>query len=436
MKIKSLEIENYRRIPKKLLKFSDSFNLIIGDNGSGKTAILDCLSMMAQRLIGEIASKRVTLLKQEDIRVVRYESQTGYFFEKQYPCSVKVEGTHDNFDFSMGEILSYEGRETSFKGKARFKEIAQLVSQGELATKLPIVAYYRTNRLWFSGPKTKTEIVQKIKVKEGRSRLKGYELSSAAALNSRSWVDWFIRGEFSSYNTRQESFNIEALNAFRETIKSTIDECSDIYYDFDYGDLIVVIDKTAIPYTMLSDGQRGIISLFADISFRSIMLNPDVNIHSIRETEGVVFVDEIDLHLHPNWQREIIKKLKISFPKVQFFSTTHSPFIIQSVLPEEVIQMSYTPHYQEFINGSIEDIAENVMRVETPQISERRKEMYQAAEKYYLLLEEGKDKKGVEAQMLKEKLDELISPFSDDIAFTAFLNMERLAKIKNDEGER
>lgn len=56
------------------------------------------------------------------------------------------------------------------------------------------------------------------------------------------------------------------------------------------------------PVRMLSDGEKGIISLVADIAYRMALLNPDL-LDRVLETPGVVLIDEIDLHLHPSWQK-------------------------------------------------------------------------------------------------------------------------------------
>ncbi len=102
-------------------------------------------------------------------------------------------------------------------------------------------------------------------------------------------------------------------------------------------------------FSNLSDGQRIMLTLVGDLARRAATLNPHLGIAAARETPGVVLIDELDLHLHPKWQRRIVKDLKLTFPSLQFIATTHSPQLIGEVLPEEIRRLdnhnaSIPPH--------------------------------------------------------------------------------------------
>jgi predicted ATP-binding protein involved in virulence len=144
------------------------------------------------------------------------------------------------------------------------------------------------------------------------------------------------------------------------------------------------------------------------------------------EAEAVVLIDEIDLHLHPRWQREIRQKLRETFPKVQFIATTHSPFVIQSLRPGELINLG-PEESEEYSDKSIEDISEKVMGVEMPQKSERYLDMMKAAEEYFTILQSPAGTPA-EIEAAERRLNELSVPFSDDPAFQALLKLERIAK--------
>jgi predicted ATP-binding protein involved in virulence len=138
---------------------------------------------------------------------------------------------------------------------------------------------------------------------------------------------------------------------------------------------------------------------------------------------GVVLIDELELHLHPKWQREVRSKLRNTFPNIQFIATTHSPFVIQSLEPGELINLD-PEEFADYADQSIEDIAENVMGVEMPQKSERYREMMAAAEEYFRLIRDPQADPGT-AQDRELRLQELSVPFSDDPAFQALLKLER-----------
>ena len=85
----------------------------------------------------------------------------------------------------------------------------------------------------------------------------------------------------------------------------------------------------------MSDGERGTLALVLDLIRRLVQANPEMS-DPVAEAEAVVLIDEIDLHLHPKWQRQIVRKLTMTFPRCQFIATTHSPQVLASVDPDQV----------------------------------------------------------------------------------------------------
>lgn len=76
----------------------------------------------------------------------------------------------------------------------------------------------------------------------------------------------------------------------------------------------------------LSQGEKSLLALVGDIARRLAMMNPDLK--DPLKGEGIILIDEIDLHLHPPWQRTIVRHLRETFPNCQFILTTHSPLVI------------------------------------------------------------------------------------------------------------
>jgi predicted ATP-binding protein involved in virulence len=132
----------------------------------------------------------------------------------------------------------------------------------------------------------------------------------------------------------------------------------------------------------MSDGQRMMIGLVADIVKRACQLNGAfLGAKTLEETPGLVLIDEIDLHLHPKWQRQIVTALKKIFPQIQFFATTHSPQVIGECKPEEIVLL--TPQGQKkYVPGShgmdSNWILECVMGADgrTPEIAKRIKSLF------------------------------------------------------------
>ena len=187
--------------------------------------------------------------------------------------------------------------------------------------------------------------------------------------------------------------------------------------------LSLLVDKggVALDLSQLSDGERSFLAMICDLGRRLALANPQLDdpLHG----SGVVLIDELELHLHPKWQREVTEKLRNTFPNIQFIATTHSPFVIQALKPGELINLD-PDEFREYADKSIEDIAENVMGVELPQKSERYRKMMHAAETYFRLLR-ASGGNAAELAAAEQRLNELSAPFSDDPAFQALLKLER-----------
>ncbi len=192
-----------------------------------------------------------------------------------------------------------------------------------------------------------------------------------------------------------------------------------------HGTPDAIVDRlpTTLPVAQLSDGERGTLAMVLDLTRRLAQANPHLP-DPAAETEAVVLIDEIDLHLHPGWQREVIHNLTAAFPKCQFIGTTHSPFVIQSLQAGKLINLG-PDEFGEYADRSIEDIAEHVMGVYLPQKSQRYLEMMEAAEAYYSLVRDGAAPEALQAA--EARLNELSMPFSSDPAFQALLKLERAA---------
>jgi len=138
------------------------------------------------------------------------------------------------------------------------------------------------------------------------------------------------------------------------------------------------------PFRSLSDGQRAFLGLAADIARRAFLLNFErLGADTLIQTTGIVLIDEIDLHLHPKWQRQIIGALKRIFPKIQFFATTHSPQVIGQAKPEEIVLLTKDGKQKRPIGSYGMDsnwVLECVMEAEgrDPEIAKRIKVVFNA----------------------------------------------------------
>ena len=216
----------------------------------------------------------------------------------------------------------------------------------------------------------------------------------------------------------------------RKAITDCIEEFEDIWFDGREDSIMIKLNNgECLPVNLFSDGYRNMLTMIADIAYRMVILNPNLGLDVVRKTPGIVLIDEIDLHCHPTWQQDVVGNLRRTFPGVQFIATTHSPFIVQSLRsPEELIDLDGKQIAVESVDMSIEDIAEEIMNVHMPQKSKRYLKRMKVAEQYYDLLEQGKrSDDDEEVRRIKNQLDELSIPFSDNPVLQAFLKIQRTA---------
>lgn len=422
MKIRQLEVSNFRGFESRTFELSEQFTVIIGDNATGKTAILDALAVGVGSLFLGFDEERSRSIREDDVRRVRYELGQTITLEPQYPVSVCCQGIVAGHDITWLRSLNQGGGRTTRQQATQIDNISQTlqkkVRQGEDVL-LPLIVYYGTGRLWLQK---KEKYVKPVKP---GSRTLGYVDCLDAASNQKLLLRWLKTKEIEALQ-RGESMRV--LDAVKAAIAKCMEDWQSVTYDIGKDELLATsVDGRTLPFRMLSDGVRNMLAMVADIAYRTALLNPQLEQQAVSETPGIVLIDEIDLHLHPKWQRRVVEDLRQTFPAIQFIATTHSPFIIQSLRDGELINLDNPLEAEEYENKSIEDITEYVMGVEEPQRSDRYQKMMEAAEEYYRVLQDAKGASPERIQELKIKLDRLVEPFSDNVAYHAFLKMEREA---------
>jgi predicted ATP-binding protein involved in virulence len=422
--IEKLRMKNFRGFKDREIVFSDRFNLLLGDNGSGKTAVLDALGLVCSSIVSGLdAGNDAFHIRDEDVYQVSNFYDGEIRMEPNYAVSIEAQAS------VMGKPVRWSKTRLNQKGQTLSdaseltgitSKFQQPVRQGQHVT-LPVMAYYGTGRLWLQTKEYEVDPLPPV------SRLYGYKDCLAPRSNERELIRWFKEQELAK---NQGKKGLKLYEAVKKAISACIDGCKAIWFDFREDSIMVQLnDGQCLPANLFSDGYRNIIAIAADIAYRMSILNPHLGLDAARKTPGIVLIDEIDLHLHPKWQRRVVDDLKRTFPNVQFVATSHSPFIVQSLKnPAELIDLGGKRMVFENMDQSIEDIAEEIMDVDMPQKSKRYIDMMKVAEKYYKLLEEGKRiEDDDELKKIKRRLDELLIPYSEDPAFQAFLEMERKA---------
>lgn len=446
MNIDQIEINNFKLFDHKVFSFDSKFNLIIGSNGTGKSSLLKSIAVALGGWAHAYmpSSGNIRPIANTEIREIQIDKR----FDKSRSVSIKaighatiidryLEEKEGKIDWTRSRNLDDEFTATEgsiFYGNHPQRYKLSFVTLGEDTLKyiehgkkftLPLIAFYECDRIWLS----ENQIDQEQSAQIRYSRFDAYKDCFHTGTNHKDISNWVLKHELVSLQKQQPSSVLESM---RQAAKAAIENCTGLRFDFDESRLFVEFEnKEDIAFEHLSDGQRTLIGLFCDLARRAAILNPHLEGDAHKYTSGIVLIDELDLHLHPKWQRCIIQNLQSFFPKIQFICSTHSPFLIQSLNDGRLIDLN-NESTKFSKNLSIEDIAEDIQNVELPQRSKRFWQMKEAASEYFEYLDSvdsASELDPVKKNQLKIKLDELSAPFSDDPAYIAFLEGKRISLL-------
>lgn len=346
MRIDKLTVTGFRCFERAEFAFQPQFNLIVGENGSGKTSLLEALSVAAGAWLLGIRGYDSRNIGEDDVRMVPIQSGQEVTFEEAELTAVKAqEGKPDTRHLLNGKRYDpiwtrsrrgKAGRTTRVYAKymtAHSEMTAAQVRKGQDVL-LPLISYYGTGRLWNFPRELRPELKSPAR-KNGQSRFEGYRNSVDGRCTPVEFAKWLQRQAWIEFQEKQET---EVSIAVRKAVISCLDGGRRIWFSAKHGQVLVDIEGHGIlPFENLSDGQRNIVAMIGDIAIKMATLNPHLGGAALTETPGIVLIDELDLHLHPRWQRRVVGDLKRTFPKIQFFCTTHSPQIIGEVPRQEIM---------------------------------------------------------------------------------------------------
>ncbi|UPY35033.1 AAA family ATPase [Sediminicoccus sp. KRV36] len=331
MKITRLSVAGLRAFDQAQLEFDPTLTLLVGVNGVGKTTILEALRVGLSRILPQFTASRSRpdTFARDDVRIgdpaltvdlnfVVNGSTHQWLLHKQRDQHVPGEegvvrkqtvGTPDR------EIL-----------KPDFGKHAERLKSARVQ---PIAVYFATRRSMISDEQ----------VKFGRSR-GGQATAFADALASRPLrlaylAEWMLAQERLSAELRRAD---DHLNAFRAAAQRFLPDCEDLRAEKADEHHRLLVTKRGVPLDVrqLSDGERSMLALVLDLAQRLSQANPGLR-DPVQEGAAVVLIDELDMHMHPLWQRQVLPLLTSTFPNCQFIATTHSPQIIGEAQPERLI---------------------------------------------------------------------------------------------------
>lgn len=405
MLLNSIVLHNFRCFSDLTVNFNNRLTVIVGNNGSGKSTVLEAATIAAGTLTSAMDGLTNYGIKKNDAHYKCFDLGSNVDVQPQFPVEITAHGEVD------GKSITWSRNLNSAKGRGGLASAKELTSiadhyqermrNGDKELILPIISYYGTGRLWAQHREKKDDTFEK------NNRSNGYIDSLDGAANDKLMMKWFQKMTIQQYQRNQDIPEFVAVRMAMEQVFAAITGFLDVktQFNLDTNEIDILYynnqnEHIRIPVSQLSDGYKCTISLIADIAYRMAILNPQLLDKVLVETGGIVLIDEIDLHLHPRWQKRILKDLVDIFPKVQFIVTTHAPEVINSVKRDSIVILknnSALSAADETYGKDANTILREVMGIYT-----RPEEIRLLFEQFYDLLDQSKWSK---AEEILEKLE-------------------------------
>lgn len=371
MKLKEIRLKNFRCYEDLTVPLHEQLTVLVAPNGQGKTAILDAIGISLWTYVrgfdlGENPSLDIYV---DDIRLILDKRQDQSTMTRQLPTEI-IATNINNFQWmrfredEKNYGKTYEDKNAE-KLNNESKEIQQSIRKTDKQIKtLPIFLHYGVNRglgrgETFSSPTLKLDFIDYSNIDENRNiRTFAYHECLFSKSDYRNFKRWFhsvsmdyINNIIKALGTTINKYDIDNFETYQKKLNTPISSISipvnEILKSSGWGNpsLIDFFDiglehkhHGRLKISQLSDGIRNIFGMISDIAYRCYLLNSHLDKESAKETEGIVLIDEVDMHLHPAWQQTILQDLQTAFPKLQFIVTTHSPQVLTTV-PAECIRI-------------------------------------------------------------------------------------------------
>ena len=351
MRIDLLHIENFKKFEKQEINLHPHFTLLAGDNGAGKTTVLDALAVALGVWLVEVPDTMLInsrrKIEEKEIRLDPAQEGDRIQFRQRRPVVITATGQiGDRRSVTWTRQIRPTGKWTTNANAGHALEIVADIYRRDAAGErvlCPVLAYYGAGRAWLASNE---RLPKEAKPNGPARRWAAFYDCFSERIRFAELQKWF-HGETTAAGSRGGRMR-PGFEAVKRAILRCVPGADDVWYEYDRGQIVFSISGNAQPFENLSAGQRMMLALVADLAIKAVTqnayllppgeLSPDDQPlpRVLRETPGVVLIDELDIHLHPRWQRRVATDLKETFPSIQFVCTSHSPQVIGEVSRDEV----------------------------------------------------------------------------------------------------
>jgi predicted ATP-binding protein involved in virulence len=379
MHIDELHIQNFRCLKEIGFNFpTNNIVVLIGINGAGKSSVLDCIATLLIQLETRIIE--IDLVDFFESETVKQEINNFLTIDdinyeaKQVNLSIKISTElPDSISWNSTRSLINKGIEGDYNQLNGYIEYLRQELEWVSGFNLPVMVYYRTRRMILDNKFIDSEdLDSKRKIYQFTiNQLNAYRGAFNPEINNfQDFFTWFRQEEDYENEIRlrqDDKYRNPNLEVIRKAIESFLEGFPNSHFsnlrvvrtksqrnlDFTRSStppsLTITKNNQDFKLEQLSDGEKMLLMLVTDLARRLAIANPGLGVEALHG-KGIVLIDEIDLHLHPQWQRMVIPSLTRTFPNCQFIVTTHSPQVLSKVKRENVFILEnyklveVTPH--------------------------------------------------------------------------------------------
>ncbi len=333
-RLKQLSLRNFRLFGEGpgTIDITEDKNvtILIGNNGSGKSSVLDAIAAEISTFTSNFPGQSIKQFSDSDVHINENED-FGDYLQVSATFQTTYNGDLEIYRTRQGKMKAPDGVLKNVRSYA--DQLISRINDGEECA-LPVVAYYGTGRGQIKAPERRRDF------KKAFTRWDAYSGALEANANFRQFIEWFDLMEDEERREKEKLRDWNHKNKSLETVRRAL--ASFVGEKFSNPRMLLhplrfVMDEKLedgktrqIRIEQMSDGYKIMTAMVADIASRMAEANPDMEDQLL--TGGIVLIDEIDLHLHPKWQRTIIDSLTRTFPNIQFIVSTHSPIILSGAM--------------------------------------------------------------------------------------------------------
>ncbi|MGM9749382.1 MAG: AAA family ATPase [Candidatus Cryptobacteroides sp.] len=324
MIIKRLEYVNYRGLKTGTIDFDPHLTVVVGKNGSGKSSVLQAVAIAVSWIVARIKSEKGIGQYIDELSVTNghQNAMIDAYFEEfgkiTIPNKTKS-GLPKRYSIDLNELRDY------------VNGIRKNLEETDFKSSVPVFASYGVKRAVIDIP---------LRIRNTEEHmLETYKDCLNGSAKFRDFFMWFrnqedLENEYRLDIDGSENYSSRELGAFRRAMHIFLPEYTNVRVRRKPLRMTVHKDGKELNIAQLSDGEKIYIALIGDLCRRLVLANP--SIEDPLEGRGIVMIDEVDLHLHPQWQAEVTERLTKVFPNLQFIITTHSPQVINRVATDRL----------------------------------------------------------------------------------------------------